>query len=83
MLVVISYMVISGVIAIGAHRSFFEIVKSNPCLRKCISLSISKFCIFGSSLLTLAGQMNGPAASCRVSGLAYSNNFSCLREVLG
>ena len=26
--------------------------------------------------------MNGPAASCRVSGLAYSNNLSCLREVL-
>jgi integrase len=28
-------------------------------------------------------RMNGPAASCRVSGLAYSNNLSCLREVLG
>jgi hypothetical protein len=27
--------------------------------------------------------MNDPAASCRVSGLAYSNNLSCLREVLG
>lgn len=28
-------------------------------------------------------QMNDPAASCRVSVLAYSNNLSCLREVLG
>jgi DNA-directed RNA polymerase subunit RPC12/RpoP len=25
--------------------------------------------------------MNDPAASCRVSDLAYSNNLSCLREV--
>ena len=28
-------------------------------------------------------EWNDPAASCRVSGLAYSNNLSCLREVLG
>ena len=27
--------------------------------------------------------MNDPAASCRVSDLAYSNNLSCLREVSG
>jgi len=33
--------------------------------------------------LTDTGEMNDPAASCRVSSLAYSNNLSCLREVLG
>ena len=27
--------------------------------------------------------MNDPAASCRVSELAYSNNLNCLREVSG